>query len=503
MCVEKSKHDETERMVPMTKDAKSQEKKDEVRRLNNKFHADRKNGKFHKTVKKLDETELGMGETIIARAIALYPGQVDAQIDYVFDHQRVFAAIGKTRPLGETTLQNYRERTKSYFRRKARLNMRSNSILEITTKQNRLVFEDMKAEGLNVGYMANVNTTMRRFCLWLKKPDVCPPMEYIFPDKADRTRKLSATERKDWGDDQEEIGEIIAAVEKDCQVAGCVLDLAWNFGLRVREALQLRPKESIRGSLLHIKRGTKGGRPRVVPIETQEQLEVLARCTEIAEDDKEGVMRHKPGINYRQTLNHFRYIVRKNDVTRNGRGKTPHGLRHQFANDQYEFKTKHKSPVRGGGVVDPEVLGYAKREISEVLGHSRESITAMYTGNCRNMTRVAKENVEKLIMKLEGDEPLKGLVNQLGASAIYVCGGHADGEAVKPISTVLMSVDMGDQSIPQDVEFRMTRRAKQILGCKVVGLCNNETLSVNLSRLELVRLAAGGGAAGAISGQVN
>lgn len=214
-------------------------------------------------------------------------------------------------------------------------------------------------------------------------------------------------------------------------------------------------------------------------------------------------MRHKPGINYRQTLNHFRYIVRKNDVTRNGRGKTPHGLRHQFANDQYEFKTKHKSPVRGGGVVDPEVLGYAKREISEVLGHSRESITAMYTGNCRNMTRVAKENVEKLIMKLEGDEPLKGLVNQLGASAIYVCGGHADGEAVKPISTVLMSVDMGDRSIPQELEVRLTQRAKQILGCKVVGLCKNETLSVNLSRLELMGLVAGGGDAGAISGQVN
>ncbi|MEZ5644992.1 MAG: hypothetical protein R3E99_07540 [Burkholderiaceae bacterium] len=83
--MEKSKHDETERMVPMTKDAKSQEKKDEVRRLNNKFHADRKNGKFHKTVKKLDETELEWERppAIIARAIALYhSGQVDAQIDY-------------------------------------------------------------------------------------------------------------------------------------------------------------------------------------------------------------------------------------------------------------------------------------------------------------------------------------------------------------------------------------------------------------------------------------
>ncbi|MEZ5644993.1 MAG: hypothetical protein R3E99_07550 [Burkholderiaceae bacterium] len=60
--------------------------------------------------------------------------------------------------------------------------------------------------------------------------------------------------------------------------------------------------------------------------------------------------------------------------------------------------------------------------------------------------------MRKLIMKLGGDEPLKGLVNQLGASAIYVCGGHADGEAVKPISTVLMSVDMGDRSIPQELE---------------------------------------------------
>ena len=101
-------------------------------------------------------------------------------------------------------------------------------------------------------------------------------------------------------------------------------------------------------------------------------------------------------------------------------------------------------------------------------------------------------------MKLEGDELLRGLVNQLGASAIYVCGGHADGEVVKPNSTVLMSVDMGARSIPQELEIRLTQRAKQILGCKVVGLCTNETLSVNLARLQLVGLAAGG-----ISGQVN
>lgn len=254
----------------------------------------------------------------------------------------------------------------------------------------------------------------------------------------------------------------------------------------------MRPAESIRGNWLSVKRGTKGGRARLVPIETQDQRSVLAWALEIASRSKEGLMLHKKGITLDQAMSHFEWIMRKNDLTRKGQGKTAHGLRHQFANDQYEFKTKKASPVRGGGQVEPELLVGAQKEISEMLGHSRTSITSAYTGNHRHLTRVAKANMEKLINKLEGDEKLKGLTKELGAEGVFVCGGHADGDAVKPDAMVLMSVEIGQKSIPHDVATRFTQRAQQILGCKLVVLGNNDALSVNASRLELFGLTGGG-----------
>lgn len=478
-------------------------KQEAIRRRTNSFQAAKKNGDLHRLVKKVVATELGTGAEVIAQAIKKYPGQVYAQIDYVFDNHKFIALTGRERPIGETSLSDYRTRTKTFYRMKDKLNMRAKSIEDITPKQVRAVFEQMKIDRKSKSYIGSMNTTMRRVGVWLGNDDLCPPNKYLFDDKEVYERNISATSRKDWGDDEELIETTIQEVEKDCAVVGCILRLAWNFGLRVNEGIEMIPKESIRGDELYVFRGTKGGRVRWVPIETQQQREVLARALEIASGNKAGLMLHKKRINLKQAHSHFQYIMRKNDLTRKGKGMTAHGLRHQFANDQYEFKTKTASPVRGGGQVESELLVSAQKEISEVLGHSRASITAAYTGNYRNMTRVARANVEKLIKKLEGDEKLKGLSQHLGASAIYVCGGHADGDAVRPNEMVLMSAEMGEQSIPQDLEARITQRAQQILGCKVVAFCKNETLSVNLSRLELMGLAAGGGAAGAISGQVN
>lgn len=472
---------------------KSNETKQETaRRLNNQYQADKRNGGLHKTVQKAMTTELGLGEGVVAAAILKYPGQVYGQIDYVYDNQQFIALTGRKRLIGETSLQNYRERTKTFYRMKEKLNMRSTCISDITARQVRAVFEQMKLDGKSESYIVSMNTTMRRFGLWLGKPDLCPPCKFLFEDKDVYTRKIAATERKDWGDDQDLIEEIIQDVTKDCEVVGCILRLAWNFGLRVKEGIMMRPAESIRGNWLSVKRGTKGGRARLVPIETQDQRSVLAWALEIASRSKEGLMLHKKGITLDQAMSHFEWIMRKNDLTRKGQGKTAHGLRHQFANDQYEFKTKKASPVRGGGQVEPELLVGAQKEISEMLGHSRTSITSAYTGNHRHLTRVAKANMEKLINKLEGDEKLKGLTKELGAEGVFVCGGHADGDAVKPDAMVLMSVEIGQKSIPHDVATRFTQRAQQILGCKLVVLGNNDALSVNASRLELFGLTGGG-----------
>jgi hypothetical protein len=56
---------------------------------------------------------------------------------------------------------------------------------------------------------------------------------------------------------------------------------------------------------------------------------------------------------------------------------------------------------------------------------------------------------------------------------------------VKSDAQVCLSVEMGENSIPADLGVQISERAQQILGCKLVLLVENDSLNVNVSRLEL------------------
>jgi len=60
------------------------------------------------------------------------------------------------------------------------------------------------------------------------------------------------------------------------------LRLQRAFGLRSTEALSLKPHEADQGAMLHVFRGTKGGRGRVVPIRTEEQRSLLEKAKAMA-----------------------------------------------------------------------------------------------------------------------------------------------------------------------------------------------------------------------------
>ncbi|EDJ8133761.1 integrase [Salmonella enterica subsp. enterica] len=162
------------------------------------------------------------------------------------------------------------------------------------------------------------------------------------------------------------------------------LRLQEAFGLRREESMKFRVSWALKGqspdnaSAIGLKSSwTKGGRPRSIPVLTQEQRQLLAEVRELAGSGS----LIPPDRSYREHLRVF-----ERETASVGIGHT-HGLRHAYAQRRYEELTGRKPPVLGGRSrrtmrreerrKDDEI----RRQISEELGHSRVSVTSIYLGN--------------------------------------------------------------------------------------------------------------------------
>lgn len=167
-----------------------------------------------------------------------------------------------------------------------------------------------------------------------------------------------------------------------------VLELEAAFGLRRKEALKLRPavaweRQSSAGARygrLHLQ-GTwcKGGRPRVLPVETRAQAELLVRCCALVRAAESKSMIRDDAVTYRQA--EARY-----DRGMRGVGFRGHQFRHEYAIRQYERVTGWPPPVRGGpstaslGSAEREIDRAARLEVARRLGHGRIRIVDQYCG---------------------------------------------------------------------------------------------------------------------------
>jgi integrase len=150
------------------------------------------------------------------------------------------------------------------------------------------------------------------------------------------------------------------------------------FGLRPKEAYMLRPHESDKGTHLEVERGTKGGRIRRVPIDTDEKRAVLNQAKALAPDSSSHLGR--PGLSLKQSQKRYYNVLAKFHVTRKGRGITAYGLRKAYGNDLYEQLTGIPSPVRGGTDVTREIDDAARLTVAEHYGHARKSVLTAYLG---------------------------------------------------------------------------------------------------------------------------
>jgi len=230
--------------------------------------------------------------------------------------------------------------------------------------------------GLSASTIQNQLSIFRTFASWIGKAGMVQSTEhYLGAGVASRTS--IAREDRSWSgqgiDAQDKIEQVRV---RDPRVA-IQLELSAHFGLRAREAMQLRAHVADRGTYLVVSHGTKGGRDRVEPIDTPAKRECLDRAKAYCSTQTSSTS--DPTRKLHQWKNHYYHVLRSCGITRRD-GITSHGLRHQYANDRYKALSGADSPVRGGGPIDRETDRAARTVVAEELGHSRESVTTHYLG---------------------------------------------------------------------------------------------------------------------------
>jgi integrase len=247
--------------------------------------------------------------------------------------------------------------------------------------------------GLSTATIHNYLSFLRTFAEWIGKPGmVQAPIHYVGAESTHAHRKQVATHDHSWtayGVDVEALIAEVALVDEWCALQ---LELCYRFAMRPKEARHLRPHMAILPreaanprdaaafpeceTFLRISFGTKGGRPRDVPIVDDAQRELLDRVMAAVAP---GAFVGRPGFTADQNRTRFYYVMRCCGIAKSMRGIVPHGLRHQRANDVYEAESGVPSPVRGGHA-DPDADESARHRVSHMLGHSRSKPASSYIG---------------------------------------------------------------------------------------------------------------------------
>lgn len=228
------------------------------------------------------------------------------------------------------------------------------------------------------------------FSRWIGKPRLVKPLAAYFDDPRLIRRSYIATESKAWRDRGIEVEVIVATVEEYDVRAAAALRLMAAFGLRFKEACMLRPHADVvtaaqagkpaDGPALYLntRRGTKGGRQRHVPIDDERRRQAIEYARTVARADDDSVS--DPRLDLKQAIRHLRYVMERFGLTRADLGVTPHGLRHQYAAQEYRRLAGSAAPVAGGSGVRGDGDHEARMQISQCLGHARVQIMKAYLG---------------------------------------------------------------------------------------------------------------------------
>ncbi len=375
-------------------------------------------------------------EALIRSIEAAYPQDAYRQLTELWPQVRLEAARGRQRTVSVRTEDAYMDVLRLTLNDLASLNMRAENLSGLTIKQLRRLFQTWETRGLAASTLQQRLTVLRRFYGWTGHLNI-PTLAEMLVDPKNASRSSSATVSKAWSMNGMDPDLAIAQMEKVCPVTAMHMRMERHWGLRVQEALSINvfAAEHGDGTLLLVNRNTKGGRGRMVPLDTPARRNLL-RAAQAMANPNTGVVQVDPRKTLDQARTHYNYMINEAGFSKRVSGVTSHGLRHEYALDRYRERTNQEAPVAGGVKVDPALEREARQSISFDLGHTRPSITTAYLGSIQQMNRIHLAVLTRLLSTLEARN---GTVAKLywtahrAASAagcdlrLYVVGEHATG----------------------------------------------------------------------------
>ncbi|ENZ77923.1 MULTISPECIES: phage integrase N-terminal domain-containing protein [Ralstonia] len=331
-------------------------------------------------------------------------------------------------------------------------------------------------EGKSASTIQNRLTAFRIFASWIGKTDLIGPTEdFVKEDPEAAKRTLSAQVDKSWSGNGVDIDQKLAQIRAADERAGLMLLAGRTWGLRRLEMVCIRPYATIvqggvtnilaftdvnvsrdelkaaitaSGTGLPIKKGTKGGRYRVLPLDTPEKLAVLKELQSVVRDH-DGHLGW-PGKSLQANANHLSYLARKFGLTKADLGVTLHGLRHEVANNEFEHLAGVKSAIRGGNSPLRGETRVAAQLVARLLGHSRVNIISAYCGTVVNMGEVHKNRAVAELDALQPHiEAMTAALGRHGFISLYMVGTRAMGRRRPQDTTVPYEfVTFGDKGQP-------------------------------------------------------
>lgn len=310
------------------------------------------------------------------------PKKLNNEIEVVLQANRDKAAH-QEKKVGSGTQDKRETVIKGFFSDMYHLKYKIESIQNLKEKHLMAVFGFLEEQGQSPATIQNKISIMRTFCGWIGKNGMVRDSTLYVKDKASVRRSMVVSEDKSWSGHGIDVLVKLPEIAKKDKWVALYLELCWAFGLRMKEALMLKPRLAHEGEFIWVREGTKGDRPRVIPIENDIQRDVLERAKQAA-DGKSGFL-CKRGSSFKQRHRRFYTVMEALGITLSEAGVTAHGLRHQYMQESFKRLLGIDAPVKGGDLsqVDKGELHVASQKLVERAGHTRESIGASYYGSRR------------------------------------------------------------------------------------------------------------------------
>jgi integrase len=239
--------------------------------------------------------------------------------------------------------------------------------------------------GYKIKTMQGYLSHLRIFCRWIGKGEMVKSLAYYLPHVplADLRVKTIAEASKSWAANGIDVAEKVREADAIDWRFGMMLRLAVAFGLRRLEIIQCIPWKVDRVDRFCAYK-TKGGRPRDIYIDTPEQRKILDQVKLLLNPNEHlGWLTQRNGkkATLEYSLGNWHKMLAKIGITGACSNCTGHGLRAQYAENAALIASVIPPTLGGtGGQMPKDILDLKRAQISELLGHSRKSITGAYFG---------------------------------------------------------------------------------------------------------------------------